>query len=1136
MNFAALTEVDATVVDVGTDARVAVANTQADQYKGCPYAKNVVANEIKRVVDSLRQPATRYVVLVGSDAVIPFFRYPDRAPFGNERQYVPPVLDSSASQASLRLGYVLSQDLYGTGLEVSQLDHSFPIFDLAVGRIGETAAEATGLLTAYPAATHGVVPLTTAPLVTGYDFMADGARAIARELTPGTGQTTVELVHDFGSAAPKWTADELRAAWLGQRHDIAFIAAHFSESAALAADGETTILSSELEGSPTNLTNTIVFGQGCHLAYNLIDADGVPLVTHTTDWVQAAARKRVGALIAGTGYQFGAGAEPGETGDIIYWGERLYLEYAKALRTGAVGSSVTVGEALVAAKKAYLASVGATLGALEEKQVLESTLFGLPMLAVVMPGKSNPGSEPAIATLPLDGYADVTITSTLTLRTGFYDGGDGNTGDPGTPILPLEIRNVAAPDTVLRGVGFRGGSYADQTGFRPTITSPTTETTSSLAGTFQANVFFPVRLASVNYYETLATGATRLYVTPAQFRSGTPDPSIGTLRKYSATSFRLFSSTLLNATGPHTLHDVSATPSASGTDVTFVAYVDGDPALAVQQLWVTYTTVPGNEWRSTYLVGAVPTDLALAQEAPLTNPSRWSRTVSLASLGVANAEDLRFIVQVANAAGLVSAATNGGQYYTPAPITVTPSTPKQPTTLVITSGGAGSDSYGKDRTFTATLSDAGGSVVGARVSFTLGGQRMSALTDADGRANVTMPLLQPAGSYPLIAGFREDASHLGISVTSSFVINRRTTDIKLSNASLTLPGNGSATLRADNATGRPIEGETVFFVATALGRSFVAASATNASGVATIAGFVLPVGTYTLTASFGSSVSLPNGGTYNATSNRYVGSTVSGTLSVIANATPTYTGDSLAPVFTPINLGASVAVGAGTSAAGLPYSQVRYVVQKDGVTVYETTAVQGPGNWPARIQGGLPTGVYAIQTSVIGREFAGNGQTAYLAVYDTSGGFVTGAGWIQSPPGAYYADRTLVGKATFGFVAKYAKGSTDVAGNTEFHFQAAALKFKSSTYDTAKLVIADKKAQYKGTGTIDGRAGTFNFMVTAIDGQVSGADGIDRFRIRIWNAAGVIYDNLIYDNLIGAAEDADPTTALGGGNIVIHKP
>jgi hypothetical protein len=41
---------------------------------------------------------------------------------------------------------------------------------------------------------------------------------------------------------------------------------------------------------------------------------------------------------------------------------------------------------------------------------------------------------------------------------------------------------------------------------------------------------------------------------------------------------------------------------------------------------------------------------------------------------------------------------------------------------------------------------------------------------------------------------------------------------------------------------------------------------------------------------------------------------------------------------------------------------------------------------------------------------------------------------------------------------------------------------------------------------------------------------VDRFRIKIWDAAGVVYDNQM-----GLADDGNPTTLLGGGSIKIHS-
>ena len=119
--------------------------------------------------------------------------------------------------------------------------------------------------------------------------------------------------------------------------------------------------------------------------------------------------------------------------------------------------------------------------------------------------------------------------------------------------------------------------------------------------------------------------------------------------------------------------------------------------------------------------------------------------------------------------------------------------------------------------------------------------------------------------------------------------------------------------------------------------------------------------------------------------------------------------------------------------------------------------------------------------------------------------------------------------ATFGFVSKYQKGANVPSGDTQFQFQAAGFNFHSTIYDW--LVVAGAKAQFKGSGTING-AGNDGFMLTAIDGNMHGGGGADKFRIKVWDKAT---GNIVYDNQLGATDDAALTTSLGGGSIVIHS-
>jgi len=144
-------------------------------------------------------------------------------------------------------------------------------------------------------------------------------------------------------------------------------------------------------------------------------------------------------------------------------------------------------------------------------------------------------------------------------------------------------------------------------------------------------------------------------------------------------------------------------------------------------------------------------------------------------------------------------------------------------------------------------------------------------------------------------------------------------------------------------------------------------------------------------------------------------------------------------------------------------------------------------------------------------------------IYDPSAGFVTGGGWIDSPSGAYKADESLTGKATFGFVSKYQKGTTVPTGTTAFQFDLAGLAFSSQSYEWLVVNKAGMSAQFKGSGLINGaldsNGNAYKFMLWAGDGSP------DTFRIRIWweDEAG---EHDVYDNGVNQA--------IGAGNIVVH--
>ena len=175
-------------------------------------------------------------------------------------------------------------------------------------------------------------------------------------------------------------------------------------------------------------------------------------------------------------------------------------------------------------------------------------------------------------------------------------------------------------------------------------------------------------------------------------------------------------------------------------------------------------------------------------------------------------------------------------------------------------------------------------------------------------------------------------------------------------------------------------------------------------------------------------------------------------------------------------------------------------------------------------------GVYTVVVTVVDDDGGLDTEIyEYIVIYDPSAGFVTGGGWIDSPVGAYVPDPTLVGKATFGFVSKYKKGTNIPTGETEFQFKVADLNFHSEAYQW--MVIAGPNAKFKGVGSINGESG-YGFMLTAGDGDLVGGGNVDTFRIKVWDLET---ESVIYDNKLGEPDDSTAGTALGGGSIKIHK-
>jgi len=259
------------------------------------------------------------------------------------------------------------------------------------------------------------------------------------------------------------------------------------------------------------------------------------------------------------------------------------------------------------------------------------------------------------------------------------------------------------------------------------------------------------------------------------------------------------------------------------------------------------------------------------------------------------------------------------------------------------------------------------------------------------------------------------------------------------------------------------------------------------------------------------------------TTNDGVNADVVATTTVqVANVAPEIT--SMTVPLAPVALGTPVALSATYADAGAHDTHTAVVDWDDS----STSAPAASGGSVSTSHVYTSPGIHSICLTVTDDDLADDTECAgdYVVVYDPDGGFVTGGGWITADAGSFPADPSASGPGRFGFVSKYKKGATTPDGNTEFQFQAGDLNFHSESYEW--LVVAGSKAIYKGAGTVNDETG-YKFIVSAIDG---GKTGPDRFRIKIWDAAA---STVVFDNQLGAADDASAANAITQGSIVIHK-
>lgn len=648
------------IVPVDGDPGVREAYAQWDSTPCSVSAANGVTASITQVLKGLRESGVTpaYITVVGGDDIVPMGRVPDLTRIANQAEYASTFRDTqnpiSAAEAG---GFTLTDDPYGDAAPTS-LGNGSTMFvpQAAVGRLVEGPDEILAAINAY-VAKAGLLDSGTA-LVSGYDFLADGAQATsARLAAPGR---LMDSLIDPPGTTPGWTGSQLMAKLFPSTGDAPLVAslnAHYDHQALQSAAGDAAgsvdlvtqeaVAAAASEGGADRLAGRVFFTMGCNAGLAVPDAyvAGTAAAGTADDWAQTLAKAKVAVYIANTGYGIG------DNHSVAYT-ERLVALYAKLL-----DGQITAGQAFARAKQAYYGSLS-TIGVYDAKVLQQSAFYGLPFwqlnplttgpapaarsaAAVDAPASAplsalEPGPAAGLQARPVSLSPSFAEVSTPSGRYWTADGLEPQVSQS-QPLQPRMTVPVTEPSLVAHGALVTSLASHDVTGVLPVIGAPSVDTTAAAPAVLADDAAWPASIATVATAASTAGRDQHLVVMPGQFSGSTHDGT-GVQRLFdSATVSVLYAAESVTDFTPPAISATHGT--ISGSTMTFTvssADVGGAP---VSQVRVGYE-LGGGQW------GFVD----LTQDA--SDPTLWTGSAGVHSVDAV----VPFFVQSVDAAGNVALA------------------------------------------------------------------------------------------------------------------------------------------------------------------------------------------------------------------------------------------------------------------------------------------------------------------------------------------------------------------------------------------------------------------------------------------------------------------------------------------------
>ncbi|MFN8485560.1 MAG: C25 family cysteine peptidase [Anaerolineae bacterium] len=533
-NLASYTEAPGLVLDLGNTALSPTTATAYAAWVAQPTSANAnaVAAAVGGVVQGVLQQYTntKFLVIVGGDTIVPFYRTPDETSTREGRyRATTPLAPSGAISTTVSTAlddnFTLTDDYYASR-QPTYLPQGGVFYapSLAVGRLVETPADIRTAIDTF-LANPNIRTDSTAFVSGADDYLLDSATAMANAMK-NAGLDTQTLISNT------WGASDERAALLDAPSTLVGLNQHGYHDR-LVSPQRTAVTAQDIATSQADMRRALIIALACHAGLNIPDAGG----PNTLDLPQVFARKGA-AYVGNTGFGWAVGESVGLTEALA----NAYINQLLSVQSsGQPSPSVTIGEALRDAKRRYYLSTR-YFDAYDEKVVNEFTLYGLPMFKFTPPPRPTPAAK----------SPDAGVSKVYRTHDGPRPDGVTPTDDPalppgltvlemtinGQPMTEVHVRDgvyykplgqmaetkrESEADKVLGQMAEIGGGV--EAGNALPLLPKTSLDVTSTAGALKGNVTGPLSYRTVNPTNAVTStaiipDAQQLNVTPDQDTSG----------------------------------------------------------------------------------------------------------------------------------------------------------------------------------------------------------------------------------------------------------------------------------------------------------------------------------------------------------------------------------------------------------------------------------------------------------------------------------------------------------------------------------------------------------------------------------------------------------------------------------------